>query len=132
MKNGLDKFFAFYSLPLLVVAVACLQIYKTETTNLSRWKGGGFGMYTNINEVYNIIVINDSLFSKNHFKTKDAGERQRVKSNLLFNPNNENTKKFIETLKNRNQIEKIQIYRPVLNPTNNQLRYELSYEKLFD
>lgn len=66
-----NKFFAFFSLPLLVLIVACIQIYNTETTNLSRWKGGGFGMYTNINEVYNIIVINDSVFSDKYFATSD-------------------------------------------------------------
>ena len=31
--------------PLLLVLVAIFQLWQVETRGLSRWKGGGFGMY---------------------------------------------------------------------------------------
>lgn len=128
----IHKFLAFYSLPLLVVLVACFQLFKTETSNLSRWKGAGFGMYTNINEVHNIILVNDTVFTYELFKPMDNIQKHRVKSNLLYNPNNKTAKKFIRSLKNEHEVKSLQIYRPVVDVSNNQLSYTLAYEQLFD
>ncbi|MFO7703053.1 MAG: hypothetical protein R6V37_08730 [Psychroflexus maritimus] len=124
-----NKFFAFFSLPLLVLIVACIQIYNTETTNLSRWKGGGFGMYTNINEVYNIIVINDSVFSDKYFATSDENLSNKLKKRLLYNTNNKNLEAFLNALKNKETISQVKIFKPTLNPQTNSFTYQLYYEK---
>src|SRR5687768_5793443 len=34
--------------PLLLCAIACLQIYLAMTKSLSPWKGGGFGMFSTV------------------------------------------------------------------------------------
>ena len=34
--------------PLVLILIACLQIYLTQTQELSRWKGGGFGMFSTL------------------------------------------------------------------------------------
>jgi len=36
---------AAYALPAVAVLVALLQLFLVSTSDLSRWKGGGFGMY---------------------------------------------------------------------------------------
>ncbi|MCH8534310.1 MAG: hypothetical protein LAT51_04500 [Flavobacteriaceae bacterium] len=128
----LNQFFAFYSLPVLVVFVASWQLYKTETTALSRWKGGGFGMYTNINEGSNIIVINDSIFKDEDFINIENRHKHKAKNNFLFNPSNSTVNSFLNTIKQKEKVKKIQIYQPVLNPKNNTLTYQLYYEKIVE
>ena len=59
-----DKILTFI-VPFICVGVALFHLYNVNRNNLSRWKGGGFGMYTEINEERRIvwIEINDSALS---------------------------------------------------------------------
>src|SRR5687768_8072760 len=34
--------------PFVLIVIACLQIYLAQTQDLSRWKGGGFGMFSTL------------------------------------------------------------------------------------
>ena len=44
---------------ILLITVACRQLYLVETIGLNRWKGGGFGMFSEISErSYHIHLIN--------------------------------------------------------------------------
>lgn len=43
MKRVLRAEALFFLIP---IAVACVQMYLTSTTDLTRWRGGGFGMYS--------------------------------------------------------------------------------------
>ena len=53
-----------WSAPLLLCAVACLQIYVALTKTLSPWKGGGFGMFSTVDSpdarFLRIYLINGS------------------------------------------------------------------------
>jgi hypothetical protein len=50
--------------PLLLCAIACLQIYLAMTKSLSPWKGGGFGMFSTVDSpdarFLRIYLINGS------------------------------------------------------------------------
>jgi hypothetical protein len=50
--------------PLLLCAIACLQIYLAMTKSLSPWKGGGFGMFSTVDSpdsrFLRIYLINDN------------------------------------------------------------------------
>ncbi len=124
------RFLAYFSLPVLVVGIASFQLYKTETTDLSRWKGGGFGMYTNINEAFNVIVINDSIYSNSNFNKKTLNQKNNYINKLLYNPTDKNTELFLSLLNNKKEVKKLQIFEPVFDPNNYTLTYKLRYEKI--
>lgn len=124
------KFIAFFSLPILVVLVASLQLYRTETTNLSRWKGGGFGMYTDINEAQNVVVVNNEVFKINALSGGDFISHE-TKLNFLLNANNKTATDFYQSIKSPTDTTNIQIYQPVVDVKKNTMTYKLVYEKLF-
>ena len=37
-----------YTSPILLIAIACLQLYLAHTQHLTAWKGGGFGMFSTV------------------------------------------------------------------------------------
>lgn len=39
-----------YSVPVLLVAIAAFQIYLAQSETLSAWKGGGFGMFSTVDQ----------------------------------------------------------------------------------
>jgi hypothetical protein len=48
-----------YIIPVIALIVIGLQVFMVETNQLSKWKGGGFGMYTEVHYVRNEIWVND-------------------------------------------------------------------------
>jgi len=46
MKKLLENFCRRYLVATLIIGVALRQLYLVDTDHLSRWKGGGFGMYS--------------------------------------------------------------------------------------
>jgi len=58
-----------FGIPGLAVISIAIQFYTAHTQNLSKWKGGGYGMYTELHYLYNQVHITqlsvDSL-KKNH------------------------------------------------------------------
>lgn len=118
------RFLAFYSLPVLIISVALVQIYNVETSNLSRWKGGGFGMYTTINASFHIIVVNDEISSDK--------DNNLSKINFIYNPNEKSARKYIEYLEKTTKVKKLQIYKPILDPATNQFTHKVRYEKIIE
>lgn len=39
-----------YAAPGLLVLIACLQLWRAHTQNLTPWKGGGFGMFSTVDD----------------------------------------------------------------------------------
>lgn len=117
------KLIAYCSLPILIILIATVQIYNTETTKLSRWKGGGFGMYTTINEAYHVIVVNDEVLSN--------VDNSRAKLNFIYNPNKKSAKDYRKHLSKTIEVEKLQIFEPIFNTETNQLVYRVRYEQVF-
>ena len=47
----------YCGVPIVAVVVAATQFLLAHTTGLSRWKGGGFGMYSEYHELQHDIVL---------------------------------------------------------------------------
>lgn len=56
MKNKL----LYYAIPLLMLGIVINQLLQIPK-GLTRWKGGGYGMYTDIHPDFRQVVINDSF-----------------------------------------------------------------------
>lgn len=123
------KFIPFFGLPFLVIIVGIIQLYKTETTQLSRWKGGGFGMYTSIHRSYYVITINEDIFSLNQFRNTDVSLKKRTKLEFLQNPNDLTALAFYDLLKSPTDTTIIKLYQPKVDVEENTLTYQLFYEK---
>ena len=118
------KLIAYCSLPVLIILIAAIQIYNTETTELSRWKGGGFGMYTTINEASHVIVVNDEVLSN--------VDMSKARMNFIYKPNKKTAKDYLKHLDKTMEVKKLQIFEPVFNKETNQLVYKIRYEKVFE
>ena len=128
--NFWSKLLAYASLPTLVVLVASLQLYKVETTELSRWKAGGFGMYTSINEINNKILINDKVLSDDDFASDE--NYKAAKLNFIYTLNSRNLDLFLASLEHKYEVKKLQVYHPVFDSKTHQLSYKVRYEKNFE
>jgi len=51
--NKVSKWILF----VVPVLIACVQLYFSNFSNLTRWKGGGFGMYTDIHIYHRTVWI---------------------------------------------------------------------------
>lgn len=115
MANNRNEFLLKYGIPSLVVMVVGIQLFMVHTQNLSAWKGGGYGMYTNIHYYYNQIYIDgvpvDSL-------TKHDRHMKRTLGYLMLIPNQNHLKNaghhVLKTLK-RDSLH-IQIWKPAIDP----------------
>ncbi|REE25543.1 hypothetical protein [Winogradskyella pacifica] len=106
-----------YGVPSLAIIVVAIQLYLVHFQSLNRWKGGGFGMYTEIHYIYNQIHISgvsvDSLI-------KDDPNMKSTLGYLMLMPNDENIRKAAElVLKTTNKDSVyLQIWKPTVNSEN--------------
>ena len=58
-----------YGIPGIAIVIIGIQLFYVNTQNLTKWKGGGYGMYTGIHFYYDQIYIPcisvDSLLKEN-------------------------------------------------------------------
>lgn len=54
------KILLFYGIPTLMLGIVISQLFQIPK-GLTRWKGGGYGMYSEIHPDFRQVVINDSL-----------------------------------------------------------------------
>lgn len=127
----LSKFVKYYLLTTIVVVVALIQLYRSQTTHQSPWKGGGFGMYTSINEANGLIVVNHQIHTNEMLTNADVTKRFHLKKNLLYAPSDKHAEDFFEHLKNKRDTVLIQVFQPVINTKNNTLTYTVVYERTF-
>lgn len=59
VQTKLTGFLLRYGIPSTALTIAILQFFATCVTPLSRWKGGGYGMYSDYHEVHNDIIVTD-------------------------------------------------------------------------
>ncbi|SDI22292.1 hypothetical protein [Winogradskyella thalassocola] len=117
MASSRSAFLLKYGIPSIAVVVIIIQVYFVNTHNLSKWKGGGYGMYTEIHYFYNQIYIPgmsvDSLL-------KDDPNMKSTLGYLMLMPNkdnlNEAAKLVLRTTK-KDSIH-IQIWKPTINSEN--------------
>ena len=106
--------------------VAGVQLYIVNTTALSQWKGGGFGMYTTPHPNYTKVVVDDTILSY-------TSQYSLEMKNLFFYPNKKNTDSFLK-LRELEPDSIFQTYLPSINVKENYLiydkpNYEISYSK---
>lgn len=57
---------------LILIVVACLQLSLTRTTNLSPWKGGGFGMFAAVDAPAMRVMVAEGLDEEGQLLRLDA------------------------------------------------------------
>ena len=57
MANTPKEFFLKYGIPIVAIVVIAIQLLFVNTQSLTKWKGGGYGMYTGIHYYYDQIYI---------------------------------------------------------------------------
>lgn len=108
-----------YAIPIIAVMVIIVHFVLVKTSNLNRWKGGGFGMYSEVHYYYNEVYISDlsqplnSLIAEDKFIKHVVMDVKRMpnKSNL------ENMAKIISKYVASDTIS-IQVWKPLVNSKN--------------
>lgn len=117
MANTAKELILKYGIPSLAVFIIAIQLFYVNTKNLSKWKGGGYGMYTEIHYFSNQIYIPgmslDSLL-------KDNREMKSTLGYLMLMPNRDNLNKAGELILKTTQKDSIhiQIWKPIVNSEN--------------
>ncbi len=120
-------FLKYFLVPILLCLVAGIQFFQSQTSYLSPWKGGGFGMYTTIHPLYSKITINDSIVADTIFKKGYYNSYNTSKKQFLLYPNQVRLNEFISKTKyyNRDSL-KINIYSPNVSIDNHTINYQKS------
>ena len=117
MSNIIKEVLLKYGIPFVAVIVIVIQLFFVNTLKLNRWKGGGYGMYTEIHYYYNQIYIPgmsvDSL-------VKDNRDMKDTLGYLMLMPNEDNLKKAAELVLKTTHKDSIhvQIWTPTINSKN--------------
>ena len=123
MKVNLSNRIAFYlerALPAaILVFVALLQIYLVNTTNLSPWKGGGFGMFAAVDAPSMRVIVAEGL--------DEAGELLRIDAYSLLP---KSTERQIRSFPRRSDLQQLgeALLSNSLVPTT--IKYDYSLQQL--
>lgn len=127
MKNGLLK----WTLPVGMLLVICLQFYKVFSDQLTRWKGGGYGMYTEVHPQERQVWVQwgDSVKQVNT-ATGHSIQWHRKAVLLCYRPNAEKMKKFARDYARAHHLSsvKIQVWKPQVDARYNTLSRTLINE----
>ena len=106
MSKSTKDLFLKYGIPGLAVIIIVIQLFFVNTKKLNKWKGGGYGMYTEIHYYYNQIYVPgmpvDSLIKGNT-------EMKSTLGYLMLMPNKNNLKKAGALILKTTQKDSIQI-----------------------
>ena len=90
----MKKFIMYGFVPAFVSLIAIIQFYNSQTSALSPWKGGGFGMYTKVHPFQQKIVIDNETVSD----TNECGTLMSYsmeKKQVLVNPTPKTVRYFL-------------------------------------
>lgn len=115
----MNKNLLYYSIPILMIVIAIFQLFQVPN-GLTRWKGGGFGMYSEMHPDYRKVVINDSLI------TFDTLKNNRIKriaiKKYAFYPNEKYLKNMIEVIDFNSDTLKVEVWQLDFNSKTRQLK----------
>ncbi len=113
MTSTPKSFLLKYGISSFMLVVIAIQFYSVKTKNLNKWKGGGFGMYSEIHYYYNQIYIPDMSVDS---LIKDDSMKESL-GFLMLMPNDINLKKSAELILKTTKRDSIniQIWRPLMN-----------------
>lgn len=126
MTKTSKKILLKYGIPSLAVVIIVIQLLFVNIHNLNRWKGGGYGMYSEIHYYYNQIYIPD--ISVDSLVTDD--DLKDSLGFLMLMPNEDNLKNSAELVLKYTKKDSIhmQIWKPIVNSKNGVYSRELVNE----
>jgi hypothetical protein len=120
-----------YALPLLIVTVAIHQFYMVYRHNLTRWRGGGFGMYSEMHPMHRQVWIGnqDSMWHASDPKITKRAVANKANS-VRYMPNEKSLLQLAGFAAKQYKMHslRVQVWEPVLNPENNSLSRKLILE----
>lgn len=119
----------------MIVGVAAAQFYQVYFTHLTRWKGGGFGMYSEVHPKFRqvwLIKEDTSIRLFNMYKQPE----KLVKSahRLKFAPSPQKMQKMAKEAANHYNINllTVQVWEPYIKPETNVLSMKLIGEEIYE
>ncbi len=112
-KNG---FLLKYSVPLVALLIIAVQLFMVSEHNLTRWKGGGFGMYSEMHFNFNEVIVNNLDMQLDSIKKSDTDIANKVRT-LKRIPNTANLKELAQLIASHSLDSTItvQVWRPLLD-----------------
>lgn len=74
-KNG---FLFKYAIPTVALLIVVVQLFLVSENNLTRWKGGGFGMYSEMHYYYNEVIISNLVIPLDSLKKSDTNIANKI------------------------------------------------------
>ncbi len=71
MKNQRANIFVYW-VPALAFLVVAIQLVLCNTWNLTKWKGGGFGMYSEVHFYYHDVFVSPLSIPLDSLQKKDT------------------------------------------------------------
>jgi hypothetical protein len=127
MKAALLK----YALPFFIIFIAGWQFYLVYQKNLTRWKGGGFGMYSELHPLNRQVWVGkkDSLW---RIELNDGAAKGKTAkaTRLCYRPDEENARNLAKFIAHEFHLKAvtIQVWEPFIEPGNNLLSRKLIKE----
>ena len=109
-----------YAVPILAVLIVLIQLVIVNITHLTKWKGGGFGMYTEVHCYYNEVHIKNLDQSLDSLRTVDISLDKAIKQAKCL-PNTSNLKAIAGLVSKYNLEDTItvQVWKPLIDAKNN-------------
>jgi hypothetical protein len=120
--------FKFYTIPVIALIIALWQVSHIPF-GLSRWKGGGFGMYTEVHADSRQLVVNDSLIV--YDSIRDNRSIRLIFKNYLFYPRKKYCSSLIKQLKIKGDSVKFEIWLPEYDSKMNLLTRKKIHEYVY-
>jgi hypothetical protein len=120
------------SIPLFMMLAAGWQFYMVHTQQLTRWKGGGFGMYSEMHPQYRqvwVVLANDSSYWINN-STGHTKTWQNKATKLCYRPNKKKLTEFARQYAASHLLSEvtIQVWQPDIVRKDNHLHRVLINE----
>lgn len=115
-----------YCIPLIALLIVASQFILVKTSYLNKWKGGGFGMYSEVHYYYNDLVINKLIKPIDSLIAEDRSLAAFVK-NVKRRPNSANLQ-LIGELVSKYAISDtitVQVWKPLIDSNNSSYSREL-------
>ena len=111
-----------YIVPIVAFCIASTQFYSAQSGLISRWKGGGFGMYTEAHPQRRPILIN-GIFYKNVLKDNKDKISDELDSDIQSLRENANSEKLFNIAKQldlagifpEKELLIIQVWKPIFD-----------------
>ncbi len=115
-----------YSVPIIALIIVASQFFLVNTSRLNKWKGGGFGMYSEVHYYYNDLIVTNLTKPIDSLILEDRSIATFV-MDVKRQPNDANLKHMAELVSKyaTSDTIDIQIWRPLIDAKNSRYSREL-------